>query len=338
LTVKKRKGFAVGIDSYSLKPLGLSPFACLDWAKANGAAGVQFSEVNVPAGRSLDEGFLKELSKHAAENGLYLEWGGGQHIPFDLETGKPIDLAAVNHLAAEQARALGAEAIRSCSGGLMRWRDDSPPTDFFLKAMAGSLAGQRRMLEGLGVTLAIETHFEFTSFELLRLFEMVGAEPGGFLGICLDTMNLLTMLEDPVMATRRLLPWVAMTHVKDGGILFTENGVVSFPVTAGEGIVDFEKIFTLLAEPGQPVRLSLEDHGGEFLLPIFDPEFLGRFPDLAPLELARLLKLSFLTKRKIDAEKIGVVERTRWPEICEDRVRRGLRNIRKIVGQPGRRA
>ena len=48
---------------------------------------------------------------------------------------------------------------------------------------------------------------------------MCEAEPGGWLGICLDTMNLLTMIEDPVMATRRLLPWVVSTHIKDGGVL-----------------------------------------------------------------------------------------------------------------------
>jgi sugar phosphate isomerase/epimerase len=323
--------FEVGIDSYSLKPLRLSPFEYLDWAAQNGAAGVQFSEVNLPPERELDEAFLRDLAGFAAEKGLYVEWGGGQHIPFDLETRQPIDIAAVNRRAAGQARALGADAIRSCSGGLMRWRDDSPPTDFFLKVMAESLAGQRRMLEDLGVTLAIETHFEFTSFEILRLFEMVGADPGGFLGVCLDTMNLLTMLEDPVEATRRLIPWVVMTHVKDGGILLSENGVVTFPVTAGEGVVDFEEILGLLANLGRPVRLSLEDHGGDFLLPVFDPQFLGRFPDLTTLELARLLRLSFLTRKKIGAGKIGIVERGRWPEVCEDRVRRGLRNIREIA-------
>ena len=31
---------------------------------------------------------------------------------------------------------------------------------------------------------------------------MCDAPPGGWLGICLDTMNLLTMLEEPVAATR----------------------------------------------------------------------------------------------------------------------------------------
>ena len=331
--ITEKRPFEVGIDSYSLKPLSLSVFECLEWAAKNGADGVQFSEVNLPPGRELDGALLKDLSQFAKDRKLYLEWGGGQHIPFSLETGKPIDIASVNRRAAEQAAALGATAIRSCSGGLMRWRDDSPATEMFLQAMAVSLAGQRGMLEGLGVTLAIETHFEFTSFELLRLFEMAGARPGGYLGICLDTMNLLTMIEEPVMATRRLLPWVVMTHVKDGGILLREEGLVTFPVAAGDGVVDFVEIFDLLSSLERPLRLSLEDHGGEFLLPVFDPEFLGRFPDVTPVELTRLLRLSFLTRKKMDAGKVAVVERSRWPEVCEERVRRGLRNIREIAGR-----
>ncbi len=302
---RKKPAFEVGIDSYALKPLSLSVFECLDWAAKNGADGVQFSEVNLPPGRALDGALLRDLSQDAKGKNLYLEWGGGQHIPFSLETGKPVDIASINRRAAEQAAALGAAAVRSCSGGLMRWRDDSPATEVFLEAMAKSLAGQRGMLEGLGVTLAIETHFEFTSFELLRLFEMTGARPGGFLGVCLDTMNLLTMIEEPLMATQRLLPWVVMTHVKDGGILLREEGLVTFPVAAGDGIVDFSAILGLLAGLDRPVRLSLEDHGGDFLLPVFDREFLARFPDVTPLELTRLLRLSLLTKKKMDAGKIA---------------------------------
>jgi hypothetical protein len=191
------------------------------------------------------------------------------------------------------------------------------------------------MLRDLGVTLAIETHFEFTTFELLRLFAACGARPGEYLGICLDTMNLLTMLEDPVLATKRVLPWVVMTHIKDGGILLTENGLVTFPVEAGKGIVDLEEIIRLLATLSHRLHLSLEDHGGEFLIPVFNPSFLLKFPDLSVVELSRLLSLSLETRRHIERGDLAVVERSRWPEACESRVRNGLRNIKRIVGRRG---
>ena len=329
----QRKKFRVGVDSYSLKPLGFTPFELLDWVRANGGDGVQFSEINLPSGRALDRRFLQDLAQYAAEKRLYLEWGGGQHIPFDLESGKPVDTAKINRRAAEQASVLGVRAIRSCSGGLMRWEEDSPPTENFLRAMSQSLRGQRRMLEDLGVTLAIETHFEFTTFELRKLFSMAGAEPGGYLGICLDTMNLLTMLEDPVPAAKRILPWVVMTHIKDGGILLADTGFVTFTAPAGEGIVDLAAIFKLLAGLDRKIYLSLEDHGGDFPIPIFNPDFLQKFPDLTSAELARLLSLAVSTRRSIEQGRLAVVERSRWPEVCEARVRKGIGAIKEIASQ-----
>jgi hypothetical protein len=59
---KAGKLFRVGVDSYSLRPLKLDPFALLDWVKKR---------------------------------------GGGQHIPFNWETGRPIDIFTINRRAAD---------------------------------------------------------------------------------------------------------------------------------------------------------------------------------------------------------------------------------------------
>jgi sugar phosphate isomerase/epimerase len=324
------KAFRVGVDSYSLKPLGLDPFELLNWAVMNEAQGVQFSESPPEA---TDKAFLRELSQYAAQNGLYLEWGGGQHIPFDLTTGKPKDIFAVNRAAAEQAAALGVRTVRSCSGGLMRWDEEFVPTEVLLRDMAGPLADQKRMLNDNGVILAIETHFEFTTFELLRLFEMCAAEPGDYLGICLDTMNLLTMLEDPASATRRILPWVVTTHVKDGGLELRPEGFVSFVAEAGRGVVDFKTIFRALASLNREIRLSVEDHGGHFVIPIFDRDFLGRFPDLAVPELAALIELASKTRDLMGKKALAPTERERWPALCHARVKRDLLAIRNLASE-----
>jgi sugar phosphate isomerase/epimerase len=323
--------FKIGIDSYTLKPLGLSPFELVDWAVMNGADGVQFSEVNLPPGEVVGRTFLEELKGYSARNGLYLEWGGGEHIPVDLATGKKKEIFPINRKAAEQASLLGVSTIRSCSGGLMRWKKGSPRTDEFLGAMAVALKDQKSMLRDHGVVLAIETHFEFTSFELLRLFEMCGAEPGEYLGICLDTMNLLTMLEDPVSAAERLLPWVVTTHIKDGGLLLADDGFVSFPAEAGKGVVDLAEIIERLSGAGRDIRLTLEDHGGDFRLPVFDPEFLAEFPDLTAAELVKLLGLANRTKLLVEKRRLAVLDRGDWPGACEKRAKSGLRALRRIV-------
>jgi len=323
--------FKVGIDSYSLKPLDLSPFELLDWAAMNGADGVQFSEVNLGPGQALDKTSLDELRTYAAQNNLYLEWGGGEHIPLDLATGRPKDIAPTNRRAAEQARRLGVTSIRSCSGGLLRWKKDGPATEDFLRLMTTALRAQKSTFEELGVTLAIETHFEFTTFELVRLFEMCDASPGGYLGVCLDTMNLLTMLEDPVRATERILPWVVTTHIKDGGLLLAADGVRTFTAEAGTGVVDLETIITRLGTARRRPNLSLEDHGGDFAIPVFDPEFLAGFPDLTVPELIDLLRLAVRTRTLVEARKLAVLDRARWPQVCEKRVKRGLRAVKQIV-------
>jgi sugar phosphate isomerase/epimerase len=321
----------VGVDSYSLKPLGLTPFQTLDWAVRHGAQGVQFSEGWGDTGSGWDKKSLQSLGGQARDNGLFLEWGGAQHLPLDPFTGHPKDIVGPNRTAAEQAAALGVKVVRSCSSGLMRWRDDSVPTDTLLAETARSLREQRPMLEDLGIILALETHFEFTTFELLRLFEMCGAAPGGCLGVCLDTMNLLTMLEDPVPATRRILPWVVTTHIKDGALIPAEEGLMSFTAQAGQGLVDLEKIIFLLTTLQTPPHLSLEDHAGSFLIPVNDPVFRSKFPDLDEDELRSLVQLADRGRRFVDQGRLSILERSRWHEVCEMRVEAGLDFIKFLV-------
>jgi 3-oxoisoapionate decarboxylase len=322
------KHLPVGVDCYGLKPLGLPPLRLLEWAAARGAAGVQFSE---PPPEADDPGFLKDLGQTARGLGLYLEWGGGQHIPFEPQSRRPIDIAAVNRKAAGQAAALGLTAIRSCSGGMMRWAADDSPVADYLRAMTAALRAQAPMLSGFGVTLALETHFEFTTFEILRLFEMCGAESGGWLGVCLDTMNVLTLLEDPVAATRRALPWVVMTHLKDGGILETAEGFRTFTAAVGDGIVDFAAIIADLARLERSVPLSIEDHGGDFPIPLADPAFRAKLPDLSPAEEAALRRLSGRTRERMEKEGLAILDRSDWPRVCEERMTRGLQAARRLA-------
>ncbi|UCG85804.1 MAG: sugar phosphate isomerase/epimerase [Gemmatimonadota bacterium] len=323
--------FRVGIDSYCLNPRRMDPFAVLDWVAGHGGQGVQFSEVHLSEGQVLDAQLLEDLASAASELGLYLEWGGGQHVPFDTNTWSATNLLPGNRRAAEQANALGARIVRSCSGGFFRWDDATPPTEELLQMMADALRPQRRMFEQLGVTLAIELHFEFTTFELLRLFEMCDAEPGGWLGVCLDTFNVLPLLEDPVAATSRILPWVVATHVKDGGLLVDRTGLVSFPVVAGGGLVDLSTILGLLVKLDRPLNLSLEDHGGVFTTPLDDESFLQRFPDLTVSELSHLITMAQRGRELMDAGELAITERERWPELCEGRTQMGLRNLQKLV-------
>jgi sugar phosphate isomerase/epimerase len=327
------KKLPIGIDNYCLHPLGLSPLEVLKWARENQAEGVQFSGLHPEDAAKVDESYLRELAAYTSENSLYLEWGEGQHIPFDMETWKEKDIFPINRRAAEQASILGTRIVRSCSGGLMRWDDKSPMTETLLQKMAESLIAQRQMLRDNNVLLALETHFEFTTHELFWLLERCEAEPGDFLGICLDTMNLLTMLEDPLEATQRILPWIVSTHIKDGAVLLNEEGLVTFPAEIGLGVIDLQEICHLLTQLPEEVHLSIEDHGGSFHLPVFDPLFRSKFPDLTTGEFARIVYLALQTKEKMDKGKLAITEREDWPHICEPRIKRDILALKQMLRQ-----
>ncbi|NOZ60324.1 MAG: sugar phosphate isomerase/epimerase [Calditrichaeota bacterium] len=325
-----RKKFRVGIDNYSLFPLKLKPLELLQWAKENGAEGVSFSGLEPENLKLIDDGYLRDLRDFAGENNLYLEWGGASHIPRDMTSWAKNDVFSINKKAAEQAEKLGVRVVRSCSGGLMRWKDDSPSTETLLKETAEALKAQKQMLMDHNVILAIETHFEFTTHEILRIFEYCDTEPGEYLGICLDTMNLLTMLENPVWATERVLPWIVSTHIKDGGLLPTKEGLRSFVAEVGRGAIYFSKILKRLSQLSWDVNLNIEDHGGDFALPIFDPFFLSKFPDLTTAELASLLEIAEISRQKIESGECAVLDRADWPAVCEERVKRDIIQLKQI--------
>jgi sugar phosphate isomerase/epimerase len=215
----------------------------------------------------------------------------------------------------------------------MRWNPDNPKTEELLEASVLALRQQRQMLRDHNVILAIETHFEFTTFELLHLLERCDTEPGEYLGVCLDTMNLITMLEDPVSATERVLPWIVSTHIKDGGITLEAEDLISFPAEIGKGVIDLERIIVLLNSLDNEPNLSIEDHGGSFLLPVSDPNFREEFPDLSDVEFRKLLDLADLTKGRMEREGLAIVEREEWPAICKKRLQRDLIALKQIVSR-----
>ena len=213
----------------------------------------------------------------------------------------------------------------------MRWNAENPNTQTLLDEMAKVLPSMRSMLRDYHVILAIETHFEFTTHELLRLFERCEAEPGDYLGICLDTMNLLTMLEDPEMATERILPWVVSTHIKDGGLLTGSDGLISFPTAIGEGIVPIAGIIKRLQTLSWEVNLSIEGHGGEFVIPIYNTQFLSEFPDLSVLELSQLIRLISRTTALVERGKCNRTNRDEWPGISESRLKQDIDTLKSMV-------
>jgi hypothetical protein len=95
----------------------------------------------------------------------------------------------------------------------------------------------------------------------------------------------------------------------------------------GGGVVDFPSILRLLKSLSADVTLSVEDHAGSFLLPIFDAVFLSKFPDLTAGELSRLIRLSQMTSDR----PVNMADREQWPGICEQRIADDLAALKVIA-------
>ena len=324
------KRLRTGIDYYSLYPLKMMPLEVLKWASENGAEGVAFSGYDDEARDLFTSSYLRDVRNLADDLGLYIEWGNGQHVPMDLTNFSKKEIGISNRRAVGEAYGLGVSIVRSCSGGLMRWQNDPPETEHMLREAARELKKQAPVFRDNGVILAIETQFEFTTTELLALFDMCEVEPGDYLGICLDTMNLLTMLEDPVMATERILPWVVSSHIKDGGVIRNNEGMISFPAAIGKGVIDLESIIKMLLSTGKQIDLSIEDHGGQFQIPANEEWFIERFPDLTGVEFKRIYDLCDRTAERIRNSGLTITDRADWASLCEERTRGNIRELKII--------
>jgi sugar phosphate isomerase/epimerase len=324
------KNLRTGIDNYCLFPLKMMPIEIIKWAHENGAEGVAFSGYDEDARELFTSSYLRDVKKIADDLGMYIEWGNGQHVPMDLTKFSKKEIGISNWRAVGEAYGLGASIVRSCSGGLMRWQKESPSTELILRETARELKKQAPVFRDNGVILAIETHFEFTTTELLALFDMCEVEPGDYLGICLDTMNLLTMLEDPVSATERILPWIVSSHIKDGGVVRKNKGLVTFPAAIGKGIIDLGNIIALLFSTGRQINLSVEDHGGQFLIPSNEEWFIDRFPDLTGTEFKRIYELCDLSAAKMKDSGLSITDRADWASVCEERTRGNIRDLKKL--------
>jgi hypothetical protein len=139
------------------------------------------------------------------------------------------------------------------------------------------------------------------------------------------------MLEDPIMAVNRILPWVVCTHIKDGGILLAQEGLVTFPSEIGKGVVNICSIADKISSLKADVNFTIEDHGGSFVLPVFDPLFLSKFPDLTAQEYSILIKLSTLAAGKVQSGELKITEREKWPDICESRIQKDIYTLKEII-------
>ena len=284
----------VGIDTFTIRELGLDPFGQLEFIKERGFEGAQFGALGT------DRGKLTEVRAHADSLGLYSHVSVTSPNPHSGEPARDERLRLIEEQI-EAAATCGWHELHSLLGGEdTRYRDPVP----WRQHLADSTEMIRELgpvLRAHGSRIDLETHGEATTFELVRIVEEAGPD---IAGICLDTANVLIFGEDPVAAARRAAPYTHLTHTKDAIVYFCDRGVTRQGRPPGEGVLDWEQILPILAEHEPNLPLSIEDHKWLFGAWMFEAEWLSEQADLTREELAAFVGLAWRCQAKIDAGEL----------------------------------
>jgi sugar phosphate isomerase/epimerase len=242
----------------------------------------------------LESSELHQVRARAEALGVYVDVGLGQIHPLHFD--KRPDLLAVGEGDMRRAlervlrslTALGCANLMFSIGTLEDRFDTTTPWNQQLQATCEFLLSLKPVLQDLGCRLTLKTHEEITTFEILRLIETVGPD---VLGVCLDPVNVLARLEDPLRATRRLAPYVRQVVVDDALVRLTNNGLERWLCPCGSGVLDWPSMLSLLPNYPENVRLVVELHRAFLEMPIFDAVWRAAQPDLSVSELVALVEL-----------------------------------------------
>lgn len=221
----------------------------IERARTLGLAGISLEACYMPP---LDPSTVERMRGTLADAGLEPVWAWGHPSGLSSGTNPEAVRDLIAHIAI--AKAVGAHVMRICCGG-RRTRPASWP-----EHKAKLLPLLRQMIgpaEEAGVVLAIENHIDFLADELVELLETVRSP---WLGVCLDTVNNLRLLEDPMQVAAKLAPYARATHLKDCTAWRGSPRDFAFwpSVPLGRGIIDILEVLRLLRAAGYNGLLAIE--------------------------------------------------------------------------------
>lgn len=279
----------VGIDLFSLRSQGWSPFASLDYCARQGARVVHFSEIRFLG--SLEGEHLKRVRARAEELGIQIEIGMRSICP----TSKLFDPAqgtAEEQLLrmVEAARAIGSPIVRAFLGS-MADRTGPLPIEAHIENTVRVLRNVRSRVLDAGVKIAVENHAgDMQGRELKMLIEEAGTD---FVGACLDSGNPLWTIEDPHRTLEVLAPHVLTSHLRDSAVWRVPQGAAVRWVRLGEGNVrigDYIRDYLRLC-PGRALTLEIIVTPPR-VFPYLEPSFWDGYRNVPAWEFARFLRLA----------------------------------------------
>ncbi|GAA2835291.1 sugar phosphate isomerase/epimerase [Aminobacter aminovorans] len=295
------------------------PIGSIEHAAELGLEGTFFRTV-LEMSPSLDSGELRAIRQRSDELGMYLETGLGKINPYATPETPELRQIGDGDILLGFRRMMEICAEIDCrelwvgtasSKGIYprRWSVDRFRTDVSwddqMVAIEKFLGKLVPIALDLGIHINIETHEEITSFEILRLLETFGTDA---LGVVYDSSNGLQRCEHPVMAARRVAPYVRQTHLKDAAVVPAEGGALMQFRPCGQGVIDFRAVLAIVLAANPDVNLTIENEEpseerekpyAARLLEIHDESWLSAHPDLTLTEYAAYTSMMMAFQARI---------------------------------------
>jgi sugar phosphate isomerase/epimerase len=278
----------LGIDLFSIRTSGYTPFEFLDYSAKHGANVVHFSEIRFIG--NLEPDNLRKVRAYAEKLGIELELGMRSICPsskaFDASQGtaeQQIERMLVS------AKLVGSPIVR-CFLGTMNDRVGPIPIEGHIENTIKVLRNVRSKVIDSGLRIAIENHAgDMQGRELKSLVEGAGKD---FVGVCLDSGNPLWVIEDPHVTLETLAPYVLTSHVRDTAVWRIPEGAAVQWVRMGDGNIGIDSYVKRYLElcPGKAITLEIIVTGAR-KFPYFDPKFWDGYRNVPASEFSRFVAL-----------------------------------------------
>jgi sugar phosphate isomerase/epimerase len=187
------------------------------------------------------------------------------------------------------AKQAGAKVIRIAIGG-RRYEQFSKAEQF--KAFAERSLKSVQLAEPVAarhrMRLAIENHKDWRIDQMLDMIRQISSK---YVGVCVDTGNSFSLLEDTMMVVEAYAPYAFAAHLKDMAVAEYEDGFLLADVPLGQGLLDLHRIVQILRKARPEIRFSLEMATRDALkVPCLTEKYWVTFADVPGSDLARALR------------------------------------------------
>lgn len=138
--------------------------------------------------------------------------------------------------------------------------------------------------------LAIENHKGWRSQELVDWVKSTGSE---YVGVCLDMVNNVSLIETPMQTIDTLAPHTIFVSFKDIGVDLYDQGILLSEVAFGDGVLDLKAVVAKMQKLNPKMLFQLEMLTRDPLkVPIFTEQYWKIYDEKSPVpprDLAMLL-------------------------------------------------